>query len=135
MRAAQLFPRTHYHPDQTIYVAVIPVRCRCVAPVMKNRYTHFRNLLGVKVNGLLIGDAEARAVTYTDGYEAVVEFTGSVVVFAAKVTEALRNLKRAEVEVFGWVNGFAHDVEIDAIGEVNLVNALDGNLNTPGCPN
>lgn len=135
MRAAQLFPRTHYHPDQTIYVAVIPVRCRCVAPLMKNRYTHFRDLLGIKVNGLLIGDAVAHAVAYTEGYEALVEFTGSVVVFAANVNEALRNLKRAEVEVFGWVNGFAHDVEIYAIGEVNLVNALDGDVSTPGCQN
>lgn len=127
MRATQLFPRSQYEPEPTIRIVIIPVRCRCVAPPMKNRYTHYRDFLGIKMNGMVIGDADARAVTYIEGgREVMVEFTGSVPVFAATVKEAIRKVQESEVEVFGWVNGPAHDLEIDVVGPLTLVNPATG---------
>lgn len=129
MPATPLSPKCHYDANQTVFVAIIPINCICIAPLMKNRYTYFRNFLGIKVNGMIIGDAEAHGVNYTpDGKEAVVEFTGSIPVFAANAKEAVRKVMDSEVEVFGWVNGFAHDVNIVVKGPLTLVNPLSGTL-------
>lgn len=135
MRATQLFPGCHYDADQSIFVVVIPIHCACIAPLMKNRYTHYRDFLGVKVNGMIIGDAEAHAVNYTpDGNEAVIEFTCSVPIYAANAEEAVRKIADAEVEVFGWVNGKAHDVDISVHGPLTLVSPQTGTLTKVPAP-
>ena len=83
MRVHHLTEQNSEPSEHAIRLVAVPIRCRCLVPVAKDRYEHFTSKLFVRVNGLLIEDAEIDVICYLkDGRYAQVAFTGTIAVFS-----------------------------------------------------
>lgn len=112
-----------------IRLIAVPIHCTCVAPVAPNRYDFDSSVVFVKVNGMVIGDADIRVLRYEeDGREAAVEFTGTVPVFAEGIIPAIKLAKLPRIEFVGWVSGLAHTMNIRVEDEVVMMTPLGGKI-------
>lgn len=112
-----------------IRLIAVPVRCTCVAPVAVNRYDFDSSVVWVKVNGMVIGDADIRVLRYVeDGREVAVEFTGTVPVFAEGIIPAIELAKLPRIEFVGWVSGLAHTMNIRIENEVVMLTPQGGRI-------
>jgi hypothetical protein len=129
MRARQLSPENakSIHPKPRL--VGIPVRCRCIAPVKADRYRHFTNRIIVRVNGLLIEDAQVTVESYVEsGRYAQVEFSGTIAVFAAGIDPAIEAARLPDIRFEGWVEGQAREMKIEIAGEVVMVTPVGGKI-------
>lgn len=112
-----------------IRLIAVPIHCTCIAPVAVNRYEFDSSVVLVKINGMVIGDADIHVQNYEEGgREAAVEFTGTVPIFAEGIMPAIELARLPRIEFLGWVNGLAHTLKIRVIGEVVMMTPIRGKL-------
>ncbi|OAN44615.1 hypothetical protein A6A05_17425 [Magnetospirillum moscoviense] len=83
----------------------------------------------MRVNGLLIGDAEINVICYMeDGRYAQVVFTGTVAIFSTGILPAIEAARLPEIEFSGWVQGLARELKVEIAGEVVMLTPLGGKI-------
>lgn len=132
MRCHEISPKAATSIDAgppPIRLIAVPIRCTCIAPVSKSRYEYSSALVIVKINGMIIEDADIRVLNYEeDGREVAVEFTATIPVFADGIMPAIELARLPKIEFKGWVNGLAHTLNIAVIGEVVMMTPIRGKL-------
>lgn len=129
MRAHQLSPENATSVRPKVGLVGIPIRCRCIAPVKPDRYRHFTRHIVVRVNGLVIEDAQVSVEAYVEnGRYATVEFSGTIAVFAAGILPAIQAARLPDIRLEGWVEGQAREIKIDIVGEVVMVTPISGKI-------
>jgi hypothetical protein len=120
-------------PDQPdtgkIYLAVVPIICRCIVAIDPARYDKFATAMIVKMNGMAIGDAEVLPQNYTsDGREMEVVLTGTLPIFTRKgLQAAIDRAKRSKIEISGaGMSGVARDAIIEVGEIVTLIDPWSG---------
>lgn len=124
MRIHQISPEEAQSAEAPMCLAVVPVRCRCLAQGDHAKADYFTNAVEVTVGGMIIGDAVVKFDHYTsDGERVAVEFTGTVPVYTdSGIMGAIERVRKVPVEVWGrGLIGMAHDVTIEVTGIVTLV--------------
>lgn len=129
MRAHQISAKAATSIQPKTCLVGVPIRCRCIAPVRQDRYQHHDVPVRVRVNGLLIEDAEIDVIGYVEGGRYVqVEFTGTFAVFAPGILPAVEAAKLPDIRFEGWVEGQARELKIDIMGEVVMLTPVAGKI-------
>lgn len=129
MRAHQLSAHIAKSIQPKSCLVGVPIRCRCIAPVRADRYQHHTVPVRVRVNGLLIEDAEIEVIAYVEGGRYVqVEFTGTIAVFAPGILPAVEAAKLPDIRFQGWVEGLGRELKIDITGEVVMITPVAGKI-------
>lgn len=129
MRAHQLSAKSATSIQPKSCLVGVPIRCRCIAPARSDRYQHHTIPVRVRVNGLLIEDAEIDVIGYLEGGRYVqVEFTGTIAVFAPGILPAVESAKLPDIRFEGWVEGQARELKIDIMGEVVMLTPVAGKI-------
>lgn len=129
MRAHQISAKTATSIQPKTCLVGVPIRCRCIAPVRQDRYQHHTVPVRVRVNGLLIEDAQISIDSYLEGGRyAKIEFTGTLAIFAPGIMPAIQAAKLPDIRFSGWVEGQARELKIDIAGKVVMMTPVAGKI-------
>lgn len=129
MRAHQISAKTASSIQPTTCLVGVPIRCQCIAPVRGDRYRHHTVPVRVRVNGLLIEDAQISIDSYVEGGRyAKIEFTGTIAVFAPGILPAIEAAKLPDIRFEGWIEGLARELKIDITGEIVMMTPVAGKI-------
>lgn len=129
MRAHQLSPQDAESVEPAIRMVAVPIRCQCLVPVAKDRYQHFSTKLQVRVNGLLIENAEIDVLRYVEGGRyAIVRFSGTIAIFSTGILPAIEAARLPHIEFSGWLEGGARELKVEIAGDAVMVTPVGGKI-------